>query len=127
MMTTAIDKLVANFPHPHMPPIIGQPTYRYETLAQLHIMLNSKNAASVHSNLGNGQLGLLQLTVSAAVYSTLSVTSFIVPINPGNNANIPPGSTGAVITEMNPAHDTELSPYSPPSMMPPTRHSNNKL
>ncbi len=105
-MTTPIDKLVANFPHPHIPPIIGQPTY--ETLAQLHIMLNS-NAASVHSNLGNGQLGLLQITVSAAVYNTLSVTPFVIPLNPGTDANIPAGSTAPVIIEMNRAHDAAVS------------------
>ena len=108
-MTTAIDKIVDNFPHPNISPIVGQPTY--ETLAQLHLQLNS-NAASVHSNLGNGQLGLLQLTVSEAVYNTLSATPFIRPTNPGASVTIPQGSTGAVITELNRAHDAATHLFS---------------
>jgi hypothetical protein len=65
--------------------------------------------ASVHSNLGNGQLGLLQLTVLAAIYNTLSATPFIAPVNPCNNANIPAGSTGPIITKMNHTHDAAVS------------------
>ena len=67
--------------------------------------LNS-NAASVQSNLGYGTLGLLQLTLSPAVYNTLSVTTFFVPINPGSSPDIPANSTGAQITELCYAFDT---------------------
>jgi hypothetical protein len=101
-MPTAIDKLVENFPHPNITPIDGQPNY--ETLAELHVQLNS-NAASVHSNLGNGQLGLLPLTVSDVVYNTLSNTPFVTPINPGPNPTIPAHSTGILINEINRQHD----------------------
>jgi hypothetical protein len=102
MVATAIDKLVDNFPHPNLSPIMGQPTY--EILAQLYLKLNS-NAASIHSNLGNGQLGLLQLTLSADVYNTLSATPFISPTNPGESVTIPRNSTDSDITEPNHAHD----------------------
>mgnify|MGYP002806862359 FL=1 len=102
MVATAIDKLVDNFPHPNLPPIVGQPTY--ETLAQLHLKLNS-NAASIHSNLGNGQLGLLQLTLSANVYNTLSAIPFISPTNPGESVTIPRNSSDSEITELNCSHD----------------------
>ena len=102
MVATAIHKLVNNFPHPNLSPIVGQPNY--ETLAQLHLKLNS-NAASIHSNLGNGQLGLLQLTLSADVYNTLSATPFISPTNPGERVTIPRGSSASEITELNRSHN----------------------
>ena len=61
--------------------------------------LNS-NAASVQSNLGCGTLGLLFLTVSPAVYTTLSTTAFVPPVNPGPEASIPTGATGTVIADL---------------------------
>ena len=67
--------------------------------------LNSKSP-SVQYNLGCGTLGLLQLTVSPAVYNTLSMTPFVVPINPGSVPTIPANSTGAQITELRYAFDT---------------------
>jgi hypothetical protein len=102
MVATAINKLVDNFPHPNLPPIVGQPTY--ETLAQQHLKLKS-NAASIYSNLGNGQLGLLQLMVSADVYNTLSATPFISPTNLGESVTIPRNSSDSEITELNRSHD----------------------
>jgi hypothetical protein len=102
MVATAIDKLVDNFLHTDLSPIIGQPTY--ETLAQLHLKLNS-NTVSIHSNLGNGQLGLLQLTLSADVCNTLSATPFISPTNPGESVTIPCNSSDPKIPELNRSHD----------------------
>jgi hypothetical protein len=102
MVATAIAKLVDNFPHSNLAPIVGQPTYK--TLAQLHLKFNS-NAASIHSNLGNGQLGLLQLTLSADVYNTLSATPFISPTNPGESVTIPRNSSDSKITELNRSHN----------------------
>jgi hypothetical protein len=74
MVATATDKLVDNFTYSNPSPIVDQPTNK--TLVQLHLKLNS-DAASIHSNLGSGQLGLLQLTLYADVYSTLPATPFI--------------------------------------------------
>jgi hypothetical protein len=108
-MPTAIDKLVANFPHPNISPIVGQPTYK--TLAQLHIQLNS-NAASVHSKLGNGQLGLLQLTFMVAVYNTLSAIPFIAPANPDATIILPSHSTGPQINDLNRQHDATAALFS---------------
>lgn len=111
VMATAIDKLVHGFLHPNLSLIIGQPTYR--TLVQLHLKLNSK-AASIYSNLGNGQLSLLQPILSADVYSTLLATPFISPASPGKSVTIPCNSSNSQITSF-------------PHMMPPTRPSNSKL
>ena len=102
-MPTAIDKIVYGFPFPTIPPIVGTPTYN--TIAEINLKLNS-NSASVQSNLGCGTLGLLQLTVSPAVYNTLSSTPFIIPVNPGSVTIIPANSNGAQITKLCYAFDT---------------------
>ena len=102
-MPTAIDKIVDGFPFPTIPPIVGNPTYN--TIAEVNLKLNS-NSASVQSNLGCGTLGLLQLTVSPVVYNTLYSTPFIVPVNPGSVPIIPANSTGAQITKLRYAFDT---------------------
>ena len=78
-MPTAIDKIVDSFPFPMILPIVGTPTYN--TIAKVNLKLNS-NPASIQSNLGCGTLGLLQLTVSPAIYNTFLSNAFIVPINP---------------------------------------------
>jgi hypothetical protein len=103
-MPTDIDKIVDGFPHPTITPIIGIPTY--ESIAELNLHLNA-NAASVQSNLGDGQLGLLALTVSPAIYNTLSAIAFIPPANPGTTPNIPPNTTAAVTATIVRQHNTD--------------------
>ena len=84
-MATIAEKIVENFPHKTIQPIVRQPTY--ETLATLHLMINT-NASSVRSNRGNRQLGLIFLTLAGAVYSTLSSTLFVSLVNPGQNPDL---------------------------------------
>lgn len=93
-MPSTIESLVDGFPYPIVTPIVGEPNY--ESIAALHLQLNA-NAASIQSHLGNGQLGLLSLTVSPAVYATLSAVPFVPPANPGASPDIPDGSTGPQI------------------------------
>ena len=102
-MSTAIDKIVDGFPFPTIPPIVG--TLTYNTIAKVNLKLNS-NSASVQFNRGCGTLGLIQLTVSLAVYNTLLSIPFIVPVNPVSVPIIPANSTGAQITELCYAFDT---------------------
>jgi hypothetical protein len=78
-MVAKMDPIAEVFPHPLLPPIIGIPTY--ELIAELHIQLKG-NAASVQSNLGDGQPGLLH------------------PVNPGTTPNIPAGTTAAVASRL---------------------------
>jgi hypothetical protein len=106
MPNNDIEAVVAGFPHPTIIPIIGTPTY--PTLARMHLKLSS-NAASVQSNLGNGVLGLLYLTVSPAVYTTLSNTAFVPPVNPGTIAVIPDGATAAVTSSLVRSHTASMS------------------
>ena len=96
-MPSLIDKIVDGFPFQTIDPIIGTPDY--ESIADIHLKLNS-NAASVQFNLGCGTLGLLFLTVSPAVYATLSTTEFVPPVNSGPEPIIPTGSTGAAISDL---------------------------
>jgi len=92
-----IDSIVENFPHTSIDPIIEQPNY--ESLAEVHLKLNT-NAASVHSHLGDGQLGLLYLTVTPAVYITQSNIPFVPPTNPGPIPTIPNNATAHQINEI---------------------------
>ena len=94
IMLSTVDKTVENFPFPTIFPIVGEPNY--ETISKVHFKLNA-NFASVKSNLGDVQLGLLYLTVSPDVYNTLSATIFIPPVNPGATAIITAGATATVI------------------------------
>ncbi len=89
-MPSVVDSIVDGFPFPTVQPIIGEPNY--ESIAALHLQLNA-NAASVQSHLGNGVLGLLYLTISPAVYATLSAVPFVPPVNPGPTPIIPDRST----------------------------------
>ena len=102
-MPTAIEKVVDGFPFPTIPPIVRNPTYN--TIDEVNLKLNS-NSTSVQSKLGCGTLGLLQLTVSPAVYNTLSAIPFIVPVNLGYVPIIPANSTGAQTTKLCYAFDT---------------------
>ena len=102
-MPTANDKIVDGFPFPTIPPIVGTPTYN--TIAEVNLKLNS-NSASVQSNLGCGTLGLLQLTVSPAVYNTFPSIAFIVTVNPSSEPIIPGNSNDSQITELHYAFDT---------------------
>lgn len=101
MSSTALDKVVELFPHPTVQPIVGQPSY--ETIAELQLKLNT-NAASVHSNGGDGRLGLLYLTVKPSVYKTQSAVAFIPPPNPGTTPTIPAGGTAAQIADARRTH-----------------------
>ena len=90
-MSTTLDKVAELFSYPTVQHFVGQPLY--ETIAELELKLNT-NAASVHSNRGDGNLGLLYLTVKPEVYNTQSRVPFIPPENPGANLEIPAGALG---------------------------------
>jgi hypothetical protein len=84
--------ILEGFPHPTITPVIGIPTY--ESIAEINLKLNA-NAASVHSNLGDGAHGLLALAIDPAVYNTISLDPFVPPANPGANPVLPHNSTDA--------------------------------
>ena len=96
-MPSSIENIADEFPFPTINPIIRTPDY--ESIADIHLKLNS-NAVSVQSNLGCGTLSLIFLTVSPAVYGTLSAILFVPQVNPGTKPNIPDGTTGAAIADL---------------------------
>ena len=100
-MPSSVDKIVEGFPFPTIPPIIG--VLNYASISEIHMKLNS-NAVLVQSNLGYGSLGLLYLTVSPAIYASLSASVFFVSVNPGSEPIIPKYSTGPQIADINYAY-----------------------
>jgi hypothetical protein len=97
--------ILEGFPHPTITPVIGIPTY--ESIAEINLKLND-NAASVHSNLGDGAHGLLALTINPAVYNTISPDPFLPPANPGANPILPDNATVAFIAELTRQHAASL-------------------
>ena len=61
---------------------------------------------------GDGQLGLLALTVSPAVFNTLSAVAFVHPVNPGTNPVIPPGATTHVTSHLTRVFATQKAIFS---------------
>ena len=80
-----IERIKDSFTHPTIEPIVGQ--LSNETIKPLHQKINA-NAASVVTHLGNGHLGLLYLTVTTAVLTTLCEGVFVPPANPGPSPEI---------------------------------------
>ena len=95
-----IERIIQGFPHPKINLIIE--TQTYETLEVVTLKLNA-NTAFVHSELGNGQFGLLSLMFTAPVYITLIGVSFAPSVNPPQVV-IPPGSTGPQIAASQASH-----------------------
>jgi hypothetical protein len=101
----SIDSIIESFPHLTIPPINGLPTYK--SIAGFVRLLNA-NAASVHSERGGGLLEHLALTVSPAVYTTLSAVIFIPPLNPGAVPVVPGNASAAQVQTLFRAHKENL-------------------
>ena len=99
------ESFIESFPHPILPKIIGLPTYT--ALADIKKSL-AANAASVASNRGGGTNGYLGIILSPAVYATVSPTPFALPIYPGAQPIIPPGTTAANTSAIIRQHTEEL-------------------
>jgi hypothetical protein len=91
MANPADTKILENNPHKTLPPIAGQPAY--EASKELLLKLN-KNAVKVHSNLSDGLLGYLGVTVTPAIYNTVPAQLFVIPPNPGTVPVFPDDLTG---------------------------------
>jgi hypothetical protein len=79
------DSILSRFTYQTLPRIVGVPTYQSITLVANDL---KANASSINSELGDGAYGHLALTVPTAVYSTLSNTPFVIPVNPGATAPV---------------------------------------
>ena len=92
------NSITASFPIPSLEPITARPTYA--SVQALQVALNS-NAASVHSDLGDGLQGHLALTISAAAYLVITGVAFVAPANPGPHPGHADNATQFMITETN--------------------------
>jgi hypothetical protein len=102
-MASTADHLTNAFPHPIITPIcdtLSAPTYSTINAAQLQL---NANAASIHSNSGDGIQDHLSLTITTAAYTAISTgqVAFNIPINPGPSPAHTVGATGPQITETN--------------------------
>ena len=78
---SSVKGVLADFPTPILPKIGGEPTR--EGLIDLHRLV-IWNAASVASNLREGQHGNLALMVTDEEYKAYTRFAFVLPHNPGD-------------------------------------------
>ena len=107
-MSTSVDKLIDGMSTPVLTKIVGMPDY--DSVKVMNDELTG-NAFSIQTNLGCGTVGYSRLTLTPAVFATISATAFIAPPNPGIQALIPANSTAIQITAINRAFDTAQSVY----------------
>ena len=69
------------------------------------------NAASIFSNLGDGQHGLLRLTVSDAQYNSVSTIPFEQPMNLGPTVPSVLNATAAQIRQDVDQHELQTKPF----------------
>ena len=84
-MAFTVKYITNGFPHPTFDHITGQPNQK--KLMEFHKNLY-KNALYVHSNLVEGNHGLLVIIIGAQDCLSQMVHAFISPINPGHYLNI---------------------------------------
>ena len=104
-MPTTVETIREGFPCPSIEKQPGLPTYAI--INELYKKLKT-NSASVHSNLGGTQHGLLGLTLQDRTYTPLTVVPFVLPMNPGTVPTIPAGSSGLQISQSERAHKQAL-------------------
>ena len=75
-MTTSVKKVIDGFATPTLTSIIGMP--EYESIKVVNDELTG-NAFGVCTNLGCGTVGYSRLTLTPAVYATISATPFVAP------------------------------------------------
>ena len=105
MTGTTVEQIREGFHYPTLDRQPGLPSYN--TINSVHTLLKT-NAASVPSQLGGGQHGLLGLVLNNEIFQKLTGTDFIKPSNPGTVATIPTGSTGPQIDNLVRNHKEQL-------------------
>jgi hypothetical protein len=104
-MTITITNIASSFPKPILTPLADArtpPTYAKLRITQTEL---NGNATSIHSNLGDGLLGHLTLTIPTAKYLTLTNnTAFIIPLNVPGQPVRAANATGNQIAKANRRH-----------------------
>ena len=100
-----------NFPHTSLTPINPNSPPSYASLSVIAKELNA-NAISIHSNIGNGKLGHLSLTITNTAYLVKSDNvTFDIPTHPETQATHADRATSFQITEANRQHDAQLKGF----------------
>ena len=110
-MPLKADQLLALFPNPVLTPILGEPDHESIRILQKEV---NKNLAAIPSNLGCGTKGLLCLSVSNTVYSTISSTPVVPPPNPGSApsaTDIDACSSAMAIASVHATHELDVKLY----------------
>jgi hypothetical protein len=105
MSTPTVASLIEGFPVPTIESIVGRPTYENITVLARALC---QNAASILCENGGGNHGYLGLLLSPTTYSTLSVTPFTDPLNPGVSPIIPVGASPSGIRALERNHKESL-------------------
>ena len=104
-MTTSIESILSTFMECPIAPLEGVPTQTFMT--EVNGFLNAC-AASVHYNLGNSTVGYLVLTPQPALFTIVSPTSFVKPVNPGVLVLAEPAPAEAVIGTLTRQHTENM-------------------
>lgn len=109
-MMTALsqESIVAMFPHPNIPHVLGMPSY--ETIYDVHTKLK-ENAAIVPTTLGGGAHGHLGLLLGPATYHALTGEDFDFPNDPGATPTIPAGTNVANTNRLIREHTSNLKTF----------------
>ena len=79
------EKMKTMFPNPVLTQIIGRPAF--QSISRL-FRETTENAATVDTDLGGGQHGLIGVLLPPQLYQGMSNTPMVVPANPGPVPNI---------------------------------------
>ena len=101
---TSLDKTVTKFPTKILPPIPGEPDY--DCISQLNQLMYG-NAATLPTTLGGGAHGPVGLIMKAALYMTLSPTSYVSPKEPPLTPVISPTTTSSARQQLCDQHTEE--------------------
>ena len=84
----SVDTILDSFPIKDITKHSGEPTF--QAIREAHNQLKA-NAASILSDIGGGQFGLLGLTIHPKTYETLTGIPFVKHSNPGTHPIYPSG------------------------------------
>ena len=108
-MTGSVDHITECFPNQHIARIQGEPSQK--SISKIE-KLTIENAASIHSNLGGGNLGYIGLVTKPSKYVIISGgTTFTEHPNPPTLPIIPQGSTQPQIAALTSRHQEEKRLY----------------
>ena len=83
-MTLNAEQILAVFPHPTLTKIVGEPTLESLTLMQEE---HNSNLVSFKTNLSDGTMGLMVISMKLSTFATVHPNPFVIPVNPGAQPN----------------------------------------